>query len=182
MRIIGGSAGGRRLFTPRGAATRPTADKVRGAIFNILSARGEVPARVLDLYAGTGAMGLEALSRGASEAVFVDRERTACETVRRNAEALGFLNMSKIFCTPCESWLHKGRAGAFGWVFVDPPYGAEETARALALLSERGFVDESGVVVVEHDTHATPPVAEGLALVDQRRYGQTAVSIYARQA
>src|SRR5690348_4545839 len=89
MRIIGGTVGGRTLRAPRGSATRPTSDKVREALFNILGVRGPVPERVLDLYAGSGALGLESLSRGAKRAVFVESDRPTCELIRKNAELLG---------------------------------------------------------------------------------------------
>lgn len=186
MRIIGGRVGGRTLKTPRGQATRPTSDKVREAIFNILAARAEAPARVLDLYAGSGALGLEALSRGAEAATFVDADREACELVRANAAALGL--PATVVCSPVVRWLAKGAGGAFGWVFADPPYGSHETGeldKALGLVADKGLVAAGGVVVAEHDWRHAPPERCGrgaaLALFDRRRYGQTAVSFYARE-
>jgi 16S rRNA (guanine966-N2)-methyltransferase len=104
VRIIGGRVGGRTLKAPRGARTRPTSDKVREAIFNILAARMDPPARVLDLYCGSGALGLEALSRGAGAAVLVDDDRDACDLVRDNARALGFADV-EIVCMPVVRWL-----------------------------------------------------------------------------
>lgn len=180
MRIIGGRVGGRTLKAPKGASTRPTSDKVREAIFNILAARGEPPARVLDLYAGSGALGLEALSRGAGEARFVDADRDACDLVRANADALGL--RAQVTCSPVVRWLAKEAGGAFGWIFLDPPYASHETGeldKALELVAEKGLVDASGIVVAEHDWRNAPEDRYGpLALFDRRRYGQTAVSFY----
>src|SRR6185312_3074704 len=98
MRIIGGRAGGRTLKAPKGEGTRPTSDKVRQAVFNILVTRAEPPARVLDLYAGSGALGLEALSRGAGHALFVDADRDACDLIRANATTLGLV--ADVTCSP----------------------------------------------------------------------------------
>src|SRR3954452_25045805 len=105
MRIIGGRVGGRTLKAPKGASTRPTSDKVRQAIFNILVARDEPPAKVLDLYAGSSALGLEALSRGAGAALFIEADGDVCDLVRANAEMLGL--RAEVKCTPVVRWLTK---------------------------------------------------------------------------
>jgi 16S rRNA (guanine(966)-N(2))-methyltransferase RsmD len=180
MRIIGGRVGGRTLQAPKGASTRPTSDKVREAIFNILVARTEPPACVLDLYAGSGALGLEALSRGAASARFVDADRDACDLIRKNASALGL--SADVTCSPVVRWLAKEAGGTFGWVFLDPPYGSHETGeleKALDLLAKKALVGADGIVVAEHDWRHEPDDRYGpLALFDRRRYGQTAVSFY----
>jgi 16S rRNA (guanine(966)-N(2))-methyltransferase RsmD len=193
VRIIAGSARGRRLTSPRGGSTRPTADRVREAVFNILAARGAAPARVLDLYAGSGAFGLEALSRGAGEALLVDDDAAACALVERNAAALGFDARARVVCRPVQKFLVRtfpapkaGRTddsrvraeGRFGWIFLDPPYAAlAELDGALAAIAP--FLDEDGVVVAEHEARRPPADHyRGLALCDRRRYGQTAVSLY----
>ncbi|HZS37994.1 MAG TPA: 16S rRNA (guanine(966)-N(2))-methyltransferase RsmD [Polyangia bacterium] len=179
MRIIAGSVGGRRLKAPRGLHTRPTADRVREAVFNILVARGEPPERVLDLYAGSGALGLEALSRGARQAVFVEQHGETLDLIRANARELGFATSCQFVRSRSLDWLAKG-GGKFGWIFLDPPYAAKELDRALALIAERALVAEGGVVIAEHDWRAEPLIneASGLELLDRRRYGQTAVSFY----
>jgi 16S rRNA (guanine(966)-N(2))-methyltransferase RsmD len=182
MRIIAGAAGGRRIVTPRGAATRPTADRVRESIFNLLAARFELPRRVLDLYAGTGALGLEAVSRGAGAAVLVEESAKAARLIADNAAALGFGARSTVVTDRVVHWLSHGGAGAttFGWVFLDPPYASHATGeldKALALLGP--LVERGGVVVAEHDWRHAPREEPGaLALLDRRRYGQTAVSFY----
>jgi 16S rRNA (guanine966-N2)-methyltransferase len=180
MRIIGGRVGGRTLRAPKGEGTRPTSDKVRQAIFNILVARGEVPARALDLYAGSGALGLEALSRGASHALFVDVDGDACDLIVENAAALGLT--AEVKRMPVVRWLSKEAGGVWGWIFLDPPYGSHETGeldKALDLVDRKGLVARDGVVVAEHEWRHAPDERYGkLALFDRRRYGQTEVSFY----
>jgi 16S rRNA (guanine966-N2)-methyltransferase len=176
-RIIAGAARGRRLAAPRGARTRPTSDKVRGAVFNLLGQFFD-GGDVLDLYAGTGALALEALSRGCGRAVAVESDREAAECLRRNAEACGVADRVEI---------RRGRAldvvpnlprGAFALAFVDPPYGEGPDA-ALALLD--GPVAPGGRVVAEHDARRPPAERYGaLALADRRAYGGTGISIYRR--
>jgi 16S rRNA (guanine966-N2)-methyltransferase len=185
MRIIGGSAGGRILKAPRGVHTRPTSDKVRQAIFNVLAARMEPPARVLDLYAGSGALGLEALSRGAGAATFVDEERDSCALARENGAALGF--PVEVVHSPVVRWLAKQpEAGPpYGWIFLDPPYGSHATGeldKALDLIARRGLLGDEGVAVAEHEWRHPPAERyQTLALLQRRRYGQTTVSFYTRE-
>ena len=182
MRIIAGTVGGRRLQAPRGQATRPTSDKVRAAIFNILCARGEVPERVLDLYAGSGALGLEALSRGAREAVLVDQASAAVESVRQNAAALGLEGRARVVKARVIEWLERATppaTGQFGWVFLDPPYDAGELDRALAALAGGECLAAGAVAVAEHEHKSAPKERHGrLHLADRRQWGQTAVSFY----
>ncbi len=191
MRIIGGRVGGRTLKAPRGDGTRPTSDRVREAIFNILGAIGGgpdapaasawPPAQVLDLYAGSGALGLEALSRGAGRALFVDADRDACDLVRANADALG-LAPAEVRCIPVVRWLVKEAGPGFGLIFLDPPSDSHETGeleKALELIAKKGLLDPGGVVVAEHEWRSAPEDRYAtLALFDRRRYGQTAVSFY----
>jgi 16S rRNA (guanine966-N2)-methyltransferase len=197
MRIIAGTVGGRRLLAPRGAATRPTADRVREALFNILcahdlgAASGTVAGtvalkgRVLDLYAGTGALGLEALSRGAASAVFVDEAEEACRVVAANAAALGLTARCRVERDKALHFLRRAlvpAGGAFELVLLDPPYAARETGeldKALGLLGERALIAPGGVAVAEHHWRTrTPERAGPLVRRDQRRYGETAVSFY----
>jgi 16S rRNA (guanine966-N2)-methyltransferase len=171
VRIVAGSLGGRELRAPRGAATRPTSDKVRQAIFNIL---GPVGGAVLDLYAGTGALGLEALSRGAATATFVDAAAAAVRCIAANAEALGVAD--RVHVVRADVLAALPRLGRFALVFVDPPYAAGPD-RALAALPDH--VEPGGWVVVEHDRRAPPAERFGpLRLQDRRRYGDTEVSFF----
>jgi 16S rRNA (guanine(966)-N(2))-methyltransferase RsmD len=176
-RIIAGEARGRRLVAPRGAGTRPTSDKVRGAVFNVLGQFFDGGA-VLDLYAGTGALALEALSRGAARAVCVEADRGAAEAIRRNAEACGFAARVEVRRTTVEAALGTLPAGAFALAFVDPPY-AEGPERALVALG--GLLAPGGRAIAEHDARRPPAESYGaLRLADRRAYGDTGISIYVR--
>jgi 16S rRNA (guanine966-N2)-methyltransferase len=176
VRIIGGTVGGRTLKARKGRETRPTADRVREAIFNMLLSRSEVPERVLDLYAGTGAMGLEALSRGAREAVFVESDPQACALIRENAAALGFTTAAQVIEKKVLSYSPEG---SFGWIFLDPPYASHELEKALRRLPPH--LGDGGLAVAEHEWRKAPAAQAGLALDELRRYGQTAVSIFRRE-
>jgi 16S rRNA (guanine966-N2)-methyltransferase len=179
MRIVGGSAGGRSIRAPRGQDTRPTSDKVRQALFNIL---GPPPdeARVLDLYAGSGALALEAISRGAREAVLVDRAGAAIRMARENAALLGFADRVRV--VPAEVLAALPRLeGSFQWIFIDPPYASDQAARTLSALggAEARLLGPEARVIVEHDRRSPPPAEEGaLVRTDLRRWGDTEVSFY----
>jgi len=177
-RIIAGSARGRRLAAPRGRGTRPTGDKVRGAVMNLLGQFFEGGA-VLDLYAGTGALALEALSRGAERAVCVEADRSAAEVIRRNAAACGFEGRVEVREGPVEAVVPRLPAAAFALLFVDPPY-AEGPERALALAADR--LAPGARAVAEHDARRPPPDRiSTLALRERRAYGGTGISIYVRE-
>jgi 16S rRNA (guanine966-N2)-methyltransferase len=182
VRIIGGALGGRTIRAPRGAATRPTSDRVREAIFNILGAP-DPEARVLDLYAGAGGLGLEALSRGAAAAVFVDGAVAATRCVEENLAALALTGRARVLRVPVAAALARLAGERFAWIFIDPPYASDEAARTLAGLggAHLDLVGPDGVVIVEHDRRHDPGAAHGpLARDDQRRYGDTVVSFYRR--
>ncbi len=175
MRIVAGTARGRPLAAPPGQGTRPTSDKIRGAVFNILGQffDGGV---VLDLYAGTGAMALEALSRGCARAVAVERDRRVAEVLRRNAEACGFADRVEVRVEPVEAALGRLPPSTFALVFVDPPY-AEGPDAALARLAP--LLAPGARVVAEHDARRPPAERNGALLrIDQRTYGTTGISIY----
>ena len=184
MRIIGGRVGGRTLKAPRGANTRPTSDKVREAIFNILGNLPHTseapPAQVLDSYAGSGALGLEALSRGAGRALFIDADDDACDLVRANADALGL--PAEVRCIQVVRWLAKEAGGAFGsssWTRPTTRIRRASSGKALELIAKKGLIDPGGVAVAEHEWRNPPDDRYAtLALFDPRRYGQTAVSFY----
>jgi 16S rRNA (guanine966-N2)-methyltransferase len=178
VRVIGGSLRGRRLTAPAGLATRPTADRIRESIFNILAGRIEAK-RVLDLFAGTGALGIEALSRGAANAVFVDQAKIALTALRRNLRALDLEDRARV----CHwnilknlNCLAAERPG-FDLVFMDPPYETHAMEPALASLAASGALTPGACIVLEHSAREplVIPVAE-LVLKDQRRFGKTLVS------
>ncbi len=186
MRVIGGTWGGRRLLgPPRGATARPTTDGVREAVFNVLGGRVQ-GARVLDLFAGTGALGVEALSRGAVHATFIEADRGLCQTVSTNLQTVECpRERFAVHCTRVRNALRK-MSEPFDLVFMDPPYGQELEVDALAILAERDLVAPGGLVVVEHSSRAALqlPASAGdlFARVDQREYGDTAVTLYERVA
>jgi 16S rRNA (guanine966-N2)-methyltransferase len=176
-RIIAGAARGRRLAAPKGLGTRPTSEKVRGAVFNLLGQFFEGGV-VLDLYAGTGALALEALSRGCERAVCVEEDRAAAEVVRRNAEGCGFAGRVEVVRARVEQAVARLPAGGFDLVFIDPPYAAGPEA---ALVASERITRAGGRVVAEHDARRPPADAYGaLQLSDRREYGDTGVSIYVR--
>ena len=181
MRIIGGHLGGRRLKAPPGAVTRPTADRVREAVFNIL---GPPPPNtcVLDAFAGAGAMGLEALSRGATEAWLIDSAPAALRCLRSNVAALDMAGACRISQGDAlrllRRWSDAG-AARFRWLFVDPPYRTDLAARTLELLGRGTLVEPDARVVVEHDRRNQPDREYGsLIRMDHRRYGDTELSLY----
>jgi 16S rRNA (guanine(966)-N(2))-methyltransferase RsmD len=194
VRIIGGSARGRVLAGPRHQGLRPTADRVRQALFDLLGQTFQGEA-VLDLYAGTGALGLEALSRGAGTALLVDRDPAALELCRKNAATLGFgdraIDRGLDLPEGIDALARSG--GRFDLVFVDPPYSGGRRSRrepsvassceeVLRRLAASGILAPGARVVVEHDRrdpiHA---VAPGLKLIDQRRFGDTEISVFLRE-
>jgi 16S rRNA (guanine966-N2)-methyltransferase len=178
MRLTGGLDRGRRLIAPRGRQTRPTAAKVREAIFNILGPPPE--GNVLDLYAGTGALGIEALSRGATGAVFVERDHAPLVALRRNLRELGLDGHATVMGADVRTALRRlaGMPSKFSWVFMDPPY-VKETEGVLAELAGSDLLTPCAVVVLEHDRRNRPPVSVGtLFLTDRRQYGDTELSFY----
>lgn len=189
MRVVG-ELGGRPLRAPSGAGTRPTSDMLRGALFAALEARGEAwghsgPAglRVLDLYAGSGALGIEALSRGAEEACFVEIDRQALATLRANLLGLGLRGRSRVFAEPVRPFLARRRRSGepFGLVLADPPY-ALGAAHLLPLLQGGGWLTSGGLCALEHTAREELPEQSGtLSRLWQRVHGGTALTIYAAQ-
>lgn len=183
MRIIGGSARGRRLLTPRHARVRPTADRVKEALFNIIAARfGPVEGcRVLDLFAGTGNLGIESLSRGAAAAVFVDQHRESVALIRRNLELTGFSARALLVEMGVSSAIAAlGRkAEAFDLVFLDPPYGTGLAGSTLGLLAASPLIQGGSLVVAEFSQREVVPESFGeLKEVDRRTYGDTVLAFY----
>jgi len=184
MRITGGVFRSRALVAPRGQETRPTSDRVREALFSMLSAGGvfgEDPGpRVLDLYAGSGALAFEALSRGARAAVLVESARQAQTAIRENIEALDVASEVTLLTRPCERAL-EGVEGPFELVLLDPPYADVRTKVFAAILAKAGsLVASGGVLVLEHDARDEPSAPEGLVLDRRRRHGDTVLSLFRR--
>lgn len=174
MRVIAGSLRGRKLAVPR-AGVRPTSDRVREALFARLGALDGT--RVLDLYAGSGALGIEALSRGARSAVFIDRAATSCAVLRRNLESLGLAGRSRVVRADLPLGLRRLPPGErFELVLADPPYGESEIGEALGVLVRQHRLAVDATLVVERERRHPLPAIAGLALLDERRYGDTVIA------
>lgn len=176
-RIIGGSAGGRRLRTPHGDATRPTSDRVREALFSALESQlGSLTGlRFLDLYAGTGAVGLEAVSRGAGVLTSVESDRRTARLVGDNARSLGF-HKAEVVTLPVVRALGQHPRAPYDVVFADPPYpmGSEEVEQMLGLLVEHGWVASGSLLVLERSARSVEPTwPKGLVRERSKEYGET---------
>lgn len=179
MRIVGGSLKGRRLAGPKSDAIRPTSDRLREALFNVLVHAYDdavARARVLDLFAGTGALGIEALSRGAAYALLVDEGAEARALVRENVEALGLAGATRLFRRDATKLGPAGTAGRFGLVFCDPPYGRGLAPLALTSALAGGWLEPGALVVVEEAADAALSLPDGFETLERRAYGETAVT------
>ena len=174
MRIIAGTAKGLTLLGPKTDSIRPVLDKVKGAIFNILyDVSGKT---ILDLFAGTGSIGLEALSRGAASATFVDNSPEALKIVRENLKRAKFENNSQILKVrlPFRRWTDT--PSQFDLIFNDPPYDRRLVHPTIEAIVREKLLAPAGIVIVEHSPRETIEDIEGLTLTDQRKYGQTLIS------
>jgi 16S rRNA (guanine966-N2)-methyltransferase len=180
MRITGGIARGRKLKAPAGSKVRPTSDKVKQALFNILGER-VAGAAVLDLFAGAGSIGLEALSRGAAVVSFVDESRESLAAIRRNSEMLDLADRVRIVASKAESFLKKP-SGPYDIVFLDPPYRTE-AAPLLMQISRSRILAPGAVVIAEHfKKRPLPERAEALERFREALYGDTMLSFYQEEA
>jgi 16S rRNA (guanine966-N2)-methyltransferase len=180
MRIIAGSHKGFRLAALPGPGIRPTQDRIREALFNILEIHGPF-LKVADLFAGSGALGLEALSRWPAEAVLVDSSRPAVELIRKNIRRLGLETRTRVIqrdVTRGVGFLaYEG--GPFDLVFMDPPYGRGLARKLVPAIILKGLVSDQGLLVVEHETgESLPGDFKSWALSDRRFYGRTCISFY----
>lgn len=178
MRVIAGHLGGRRLTAPRGLATRPTTDRVREALFSALST--VEGARVLDLYAGTGALGIEAISRGAASAVFVESARPAAQALRANLASLAIEPFCRVIVEPVARAAARlaSEANAFDLVFADPPY--DDVDEALTALETLTPAFEPGArIVLEHASRRPPRPSSRFETIRTRTYGDTALAFLA---
>jgi 16S rRNA (guanine966-N2)-methyltransferase len=183
MRITGGVFRSRALVAPRGQETRPTSDRVREALFSMLTSDGVFEndaLRVLDLYAGSGALAFEALSRGAVSATLVEHARPAIAAIRENADALGVSEQVTLVTRACERALG-GISGDFALILVDPPYAEVRAKGFSGVLAEASrLLVTGGVLVLEHDAKDEPPAPESLLIDRQRRHGDTTLSLFRR--
>jgi 16S rRNA (guanine966-N2)-methyltransferase len=179
MRIVGGRFRGRQLAVPADDSTRPTSDRVREAVFNIL-AHG-IPgfslegARVLDLFSGTGALGIEALSRGAAYCLFVEDGTEARALIRRNIEAFGLTGVTKVFRRDATNLGPASNRESFRLTFLDPPYGKGLAERALASAAAGGWLAPNAVAVIEERKDTTLALPPDFTILDRRTWGDTQV-------
>lgn len=177
MRIIAGNMGGRTIDAPKGRDTRPTLDRVRESLFGIL--QFDLPGRrVLDLFAGSGSLGLESLSRGAAYAYFCDRDRAAQQAVSRNIANLGLQEQAQLLPVSYEAAIAMlaQRSVQVDLVFLDPPYAGGLYENALMLLLQSGILAPGCILAAEHSPKAPLPVPQGLCPYDTRRYGEVAIT------
>jgi 16S rRNA (guanine(966)-N(2))-methyltransferase RsmD len=180
MRVIAGTARGRTLKAVPGTTTRPTTDKVKEAIFSMIGPYFD-GGRALDLFAGTGGLGIEAISRGIDKAVFIDADRKAIETIQANLATVKFSDQAAVFRNDSLRAVKKlgEKREAFDLVFLDPPYVIQTMHEVIAELQELGLVHADSVIVVEHDAALTYPEQIGAFTCTRRAtYGDTAISIY----
>ncbi|OUM96405.1 MAG: 16S rRNA (guanine(966)-N(2))-methyltransferase RsmD [Thermobacillus sp. ZCTH02-B1] len=180
MRVIAGAAKGTPLRAVPGLDTRPTSDRVKEAIFSMIGPYFD-GGHALDLFAGTGGLGIEALSRGAERAVFIDADRRAVAVIRRNVEAARVADRSEVHCNTAERALRilAKRGAVFRYVFLDPPYRMKIADCLMAEMEERGMLENGAVIVVEHEADFRyPETFGGFRRRRMATYGGTAVSIY----
>ena len=177
MRVITGKARGVQLKTPDGMQTRPTADRVKEALFSIINF--DIPgAKVLDLFAGTGQLGIEALSRGASSAVFVDGREDACKIVRENLRRTKLESQAKVIRSDYLDYLRRSKE-RFDIIFLDPPYAEEFLENALTCITEIDILQTGGIIVAERPLGKELPYEfEGFTRSKDYKYGKTLLTLY----
>jgi 16S rRNA (guanine(966)-N(2))-methyltransferase RsmD len=178
MRIISGASKGRKLATPKSQSIRPTSDRVKESIFNILGQEVEGKL-VLDLFAGTGNLGIEALSRGAKKAIFVEKGRQALRLIQRNIAQIGLEGRVEIIPRDANRAIGilKGKGEVFDLILMDPPYEKGLIKRTLTKLSSHPIYHTDSILVIEHDRREpTPDILEGWNLIRERRLGDTVIS------
>ncbi len=182
MRVIAGKAKGHLLKVPKGTPTRPATDLVRGAIFSILENIVPEWTRVLDLFSGSGALGIEALSRGASWVDFVDRERRCCDIIRQNLEKTRFSAQARVYCCDVSQairFLDK----EYNVILMDPPYSDSSIGDLVTKVATSSLVGVDSILVVTHSPHLSLNQAyTTLSLIKERRHGDSCISIYKKEA
>jgi 16S rRNA (guanine966-N2)-methyltransferase len=181
VRVIGGQERGRKLAAPHGKCTRPATARVRASIFSRLASRNAIAgARVLDIFAGSGSFGLEALSRGASDVVFIDRAHEAAAAIGHNLRQLGLLDRGRIITADFRRALRQLAAASerFGLIFVDAPFGADSTAEVLALIASLGLLAPHGLMVTRQFHRTPPPEAPGIECINLAKIGDHRIALY----
>lgn len=181
MRVTGGRVKGYRLKVPRGSLVRPTTDLVRQALFSMLEVMAKDWSQVLDLYAGSGALGIEALSRGAGWVDFVDREPRCCTVIKENLEKTGFADKARVYCCNVMKAL-TFLNNKYGIIFIDAPYSDPLPGNVLRQLAASNIINMDSLVAVSHSHRLTPSDSyDSLRLIREQRYGDTRLSIYHKE-
>lgn len=177
VRIIAGSLGGRTIAAPDGNKTHPMGERVRNALFNSLhdKVRG---ATVLDAFAGTGALGIEAISRGAKSALFIERDRVAQKVLAENISLLELENHTKLIKAPVASWIDTYNGDFFDLIFADPPYHDTQFSTATKLM---GLLKPGALMVLSHPGRDECPTRPGVVVVDNRSYGDATLTLFRRE-
>ncbi len=180
MRVISGTAKGRRLITKPGEETRPTIDRVKEAVFSMLQNR-IYASRVLDLFAGSGALGIEALSRGAEHAVFVEKDSAAVKIVEQNLKDTRLWDKSRLIKGDALAFLGKATE-SFDIIFIDPPYAAGLYGEVFSLICSGGLLAPDGIIICEHKTGTELPLCPPLLQVSDRKYGNVSVAVLKKES
>jgi 16S rRNA (guanine966-N2)-methyltransferase len=176
IRIIAGQVGGRWISADVGRGTHPMGDRVRSAVFAMLESRGVLAgARVLDAFAGTGALGLESLSRGAAFATFLERDRTAANVIDVNITTLGVQNQAKLIRTGVDNWTNTSSDDKYDIIFADPPYHNSQFSTVSKLVKH---LQQHGILVLSYSERGTLPNPKGVVVVDNRIYGEAAIALF----
>lgn len=178
MRVTGGTARGTPLRSPTTQGVRPTTDRVRLALFNILAPQGLEGVRVVDVFAGTGSLGIEALSRGAAHVIFIERDHRQAQDIRTNLEAARLAERATVLTLDAERAVER-LDGPFAYVLMDPPYSAPFPQALAARIADRGLLADDAMLVVGHSSRVAPPDHCGsMHLSADRRYGDSALAFY----
>jgi 16S rRNA (guanine966-N2)-methyltransferase len=177
LRIISGTFGGRTIAAPDGKITHPTGDRIRGSLFNIINDE-LVGAEVLDVFAGTGSLGLEAISRGAKSVVFVERDRIADKILKSNIDVLGVNEKTEVFNMGLSTWIDKNQGNFYDIIFADPPYNNLQLSTVARL---GGMLKPNGLMVLSYPGKGEVPPVNGIVVVDNRSYGTAALAFYRKK-
>ncbi len=176
VRLIAGKFGGRLIDSPNKATTHPMSERIRNAIFNMIGDK-IIGAEVLDAFAGTGALGLESLSRGAEQVTFIDKDSIAHKILTKNIIDLQVSNISKAIKAPISTWIEKNQGNFYDIIFADPPFNDPQLSTVAKLL---GMLKPNGLMLLSYLGSGEVPAVNGFVVVDNRRYGNAALAIYRR--
>ena len=176
IRIVAGELGGRFLTSPGKVSTHPMSERARSAIFSMLNSSVK-DVRVLDAYAGTGALGIEALSRGASETIFIESDRVVAKVIQENVDLLGLSEKSIVINTTVNNWLNTSDTDEFDLIFADPPYHRPQFSTIHKLF---GLLKVGGIMILSHSGRGGTPDKTGIVVVDNRSYANACITFYRR--